>query len=192
MNFDATSYTRAETLTLSQKMSGGGVFATEIGDLAVTAHAPGVFRLRIGPSTKPDYGLLVQKPALTAPLEPLPDGGYALAAGEARLELRPKPLRLRLLYKGREILTSITDEHFRGWTRLPTFGHGKQGWTAALALTSGESFYGLGEKFGPLDRRSQLVTSQVEDALGVNTELAYKNAPFGWSPRGWEIGRAHV
>ena len=112
---------------------------------------------------------------------------HAHAAGEARLELRPKPLRLRLLYKGREILTSITDEHFRGWTRLPTFGHGKQGWTAALALTSGESFYGLGEKFGPLDRRSQLVTSQVEDALGVNTELAYKNAPFGWSPRGWGL-----
>ncbi len=187
MRFDATAYTRAETLNLSRKTPSGGIFSTEIGDLAVSAHAPGVFRLRFGPQTKPDYGLLEQKAALTSDLETLPDGGYALNAGEARLELRTKPLRLRLLRGGREILTSITDEHFRGWTRLPTFGHGPQGWTTALALLSGEAFYGLGEKFGPLDRRGQLVTSQVEDALGVNTELAYKNTPFGWSPRGWGV-----
>jgi alpha-D-xyloside xylohydrolase len=187
MRFDATAYRRADTLTLREPKPGGGVFTTEIGELVVSAQAPGVFRLRFGPDTKPDYGLLVQKGTLAAPLEPLPDGGYALSAGEARLELRPKPLRVRLLHKGREILTSITDEHFRGWTRLPTFGHGPDGWTAALALASGEAFYGLGEKFGPLDRRGQLVTSQVEDALGVNTELSYKNAPFGWSPRGWGL-----
>ena len=44
------------------------------------------------------------------------------------------------------------------------------------------SVYGLGEKFGPLDKRGQLIHSQVEDALGVNTGLAYKNTPFAWSP----------
>jgi len=42
--------------------------------------------------------------------------------------------------------------------------------------------YGLGEKFGSLDKRGQLIHSQVEDALGVNTGLAYKNTPFAWSP----------
>ena len=41
--------------------------------------------------------------------------------------------------------------------------------------------YGLGEKFGPLDKRGQLIHSRVVDALGVNTDLAYKNAPFAWS-----------
>ena len=55
-------------------------------------------------------------------------------------------------------------------------------WTAAFALASGEPVYGLGEKFGPLDKRGQLIHSQVEDALGVNTGLAYKNTPFAWSP----------
>jgi alpha-D-xyloside xylohydrolase len=55
-------------------------------------------------------------------------------------------------------------------------------WTASLALASGEAVYGLGEKFGPLNKRGQLVHSHVDDALGVNTGLSYKNAPFAWSP----------
>ena len=82
------------------------------------------------------------------------------------------------------IAGSITDEHFRGSTRLPTFGRARQGgqWTAALALASGEPVYGLGEKFGPLNKRGQLIHSQVADALGVNTGLSYKNTPFAWSP----------
>ena len=82
------------------------------------------------------------------------------------------------------MLTSITDEHFRGWTRLPSFGRVKRGglWTAAVALASGEPVYGLGEKFGPLNKRGQLIHSQVEDALGVNTGLSHKNTPFAWGP----------
>jgi len=89
-----------------------------------------------------------------------------------------------VLWQGNPVLTSITDEHFRGWTRLPTFGRSQRGglWTASVALQSGEAVYGLGEKFGPLDKRGQLIHSQVEDALGVNTGLAYKNTPFAWSP----------
>ena len=93
-------------------------------------------------------------------------------------------MRFRLLWKGEPVLRSITDEHFRGWTRLPSFGRSQRGglWTAALALQSGEPVYGLGEKFGPLDKRGQLIHSQVEDALGVNTGLSYKNVPFAWGP----------
>src|SRR4029077_12229150 len=70
-----------------------------------------------------------------------------------------------------------------GFARLPTFGRAARGglWTSAFALESGEAVYGLGEKFGPLNKRGQVVHSQVEDALGVNTGLAYKNAPFAWS-----------
>src|SRR6266481_3420615 len=55
-------------------------------------------------------------------------------------------------------------------------------WVSAFALASGEPVYGLGEKFGPLNKRGQIVHSQVADALGVNTGLSYKNAPFCWSP----------
>ena len=82
---------------------------------------------------------------------------------------------------------SITDEHFRGWTRLPAFGRDAYRWIAAFSLSSGEPVYGLGEKFSPLNRRGQLLHSHVEDALGVNTGLSYKNAPFCWSPEGWGV-----
>lgn len=186
---DPRQCTRLEGLTLAERTRSGGRFTVGDGDkvaLELSAHAPGVFRLRFGPRTKPDYGLL----AAPEPSGPVPElreveGGFKLFAGRYALKLKDKPLRLHLTGPGGSIVESITDQHFRGWSRLPCFGRGDSGWTAALALESGESVYGLGEKFGRLDRRGSLLTSRAEDALGVNTELAYKNVPFCWSPRGW-------
>src|SRR5436190_1775744 len=40
--------------------------------------------------------------------------------------------------------------------------------------------YGLGEQFGPLDKRGQLVRSQVENPQGANSGLASKQTPFAW------------
>lgn len=182
---DFSDFTRIAALTPDQP----GFFKTDTGqDLAISAIAPGVFRLRIGPKTKPDYGLL------ESPLPNIPhkafqkDDVHGFRAGtNARLEILQNPLRIRLFQRNRLILESILDEHFRGWTRLPTFGHHHHKWTAAFALAEGEAVYGLGEKFGPLNRRNQLVISRAEDALGVNTELSYKNIPFCWSPNGWGI-----
>lgn len=170
------------------RRTGEAAFATDAGELAVSAVASGVVRVRLGPNTKPDYGLLATPPPAPPPaaLREI-DGGFCLTAGSAILEVRADPLRIRLTRDNVEALTSITDRHFRGVPRLPAFGKGAGGWTAAFALEDGEAVYGLGEKFGPLDRRGQLVVSWVEDALGVNTELSYKNAPFCWSPRGWGV-----
>ena len=68
------------------------------------------------------------------------------------------------------MLRSITDEHFRGWTRLPAFGRDAVcDGSPLFTLSSGEPVYGLGEKFSALNRRGQLLHSHVEDALGVNT-----------------------
>jgi alpha-D-xyloside xylohydrolase len=184
LHFDPTNYVRLEDPHPIDTSSAGASFATSTGDLLeVTSYGPGVFRLRMGPHSKPDYGILVgkSKPCTVA----VPQSGITtFTAGEATLEIGGGPLRFRLTWRGRQVAGSITDQHFRGFARLPTFGRIKQGgeWTAALALASGEAVYGLGEKFGPLDKRGQLVHSQVEDALGVNTGLAYKNTPFAWSP----------
>jgi alpha-D-xyloside xylohydrolase len=184
MQLDPTAYLRLEAPHSLGTTASGASFATSSGDiLEVSAFGPGSFRLRLGPTTRPDYGIVVgrAKPCKTTQLD---SGAWSFASGDATLEVTGVPLRVRLTWKGATVLESITDEHFRGWTRLPTFGRLRQGglWTAALALASGEAVYGLGEKFGPLNKRGQLIHSQVEDALGVNTGLAYKNTPFAWGP----------
>lgn len=183
MQLDPTAYLRLEAPHSLGKSPSGASFATSSGDiLEVSSFGPGIFRLRVGPTTRPDYGIVTGRAKACTVSEH--DGTWTFASGDASLELTGVPLRVRLLWKGASVLASITDEHFRGFTRLPTFGRLRQGglWTAAFALTSGEPVYGLGEKFGPLDKRGQLIHSQVEDALGVNTGLAYKNVPFAWSP----------
>jgi hypothetical protein len=93
-----------------------------------------------------------------------------IRAGDTCLELTGEPLQLRLLHEGQPILGSITDQHFRGFTRLPVIGRarGAAQWVSAFALASGEAVYGLGEKFGPLNKRGQIIQSHVVDALGVN------------------------
>ncbi|MEP7183164.1 MAG: alpha-xylosidase [Betaproteobacteria bacterium] len=184
MYFDPAAYLRIDAPHAMGTTGSGASFATSTGDiLEVSCYGPGVFRLRLGPNTRPDYGL-VQGRAQPCTVAKGAQGEWTFTAGDATLEVTGTPLRFRLVHKGAPVLGSITDEHFRGWTRLPTFGrvrHGGQ-WTAAFALASGEPVYGLGEKFGPLNKRGQLIHSQVVDALGVNTGLAYKNTPFAWSP----------
>jgi alpha-D-xyloside xylohydrolase len=184
MLIDAGAFLRLESPQSLGASASGASFATSTGDvLDVSCYGPGVFRLRAGPNTKPDYGLVVGKTKACAVAREA-DGRFTFASGDATLEIAVAPFSFRLLHRGATVLASITDEHFRGFLRLPPLGRLRQGgqWVAALALASGEAVYGLGEKFGPLDKRGQLVHSQVVDALGVNTGASYKNAPFAWSP----------
>lgn len=158
--------------------------------LSIAAHAPGILRLRIGTPTLPDYGLLaIAEPEGELRVEPDADG-WRVDAGALSLTILANPLRIALRHEGRAVLGSITDQHFRGRSRLPAFGlddAARRLWCASFALASDTAVYGLGEKFGPLDKRGQLVRGRAEDALGVNTELAYKNIPFCWSPDGWGL-----
>ena len=184
MYLDPTAYLRLEIQATFGTSGSGASFATSTGDLLeVAAFGEGTFRMRFGPNTRPDYGIIVGRTRACS-VETSAPGTWAFRNGDATLELTGAPLRFRLLWKGVPVLTSITDEHFRGWTRLPAVGRVQRGglWTAALALQSGEAVYGLGEKFGPLNKRGQVIHSQVEDALGVNTGLSYKNVPFALSP----------
>ncbi|HSC98435.1 MAG TPA: TIM-barrel domain-containing protein [Casimicrobiaceae bacterium] len=183
MHLDPSAHLRIEAHQSIDTSAFGASFATSSGDiLEVSSFGNGVFRLRMGPRTLPDYGIVQQA---AEPCDATQDatGPWRFIAGDAALELTRAPLRFRLLWKGEPIFGSITDQHFRGFLRFPPFGRLRQGglWTAAFALRSGEHVYGLGEKFGPLDKRGQLIHSQVEDALGVNTGLSYKNTPFAWS-----------
>ena len=184
MDLDPDDYLRLDVGASLGTTSGGASFATSSGDiLDVECFGPGAFRLRVGPHTQPDYGLVVARAQGCSVAQRLP-GTWTFTSGDSTLEIGGSPLAIRLAWNGGVVLRSITDEHSRGSTRLPTFGRLRQGglWSAAFALASGEPVYGLGEKFGPLDKRGQLVHSQVQDAYGVNTGAAYKNTPFAWSP----------
>ena len=184
MQLDPADYLRLDVPHSLGATAAGASFATSSGDiLDVECFGPGLFRLRVGPATRPDYGIVVARAKGCTVGQRLP-GTWTFTSGDTALEISGAPLRIKLSWNNGVVLRSITDEHFRGWTRLPTFGRLRQGglWSAAFALASGEPVYGLGEKFGPLDKRGQMIHSHVHDALGVNTGLAYKNTPFAWSP----------
>jgi alpha-D-xyloside xylohydrolase len=167
-------------------------------NFALATCGKGIFRLRMNPVAKPDYGLV--SPTIdTAAAVVQGDSSVSISAGSATLTLASDvthAISLTLQYKGNTLLTSITDEQFRGMakpleaTRLPAFGLTPQRAVASFALSSDTPVYGLGEKGGALNKRGQLVSSRVEDALGVNTDLSYKNTPFAWAitPNGcWGI-----
>jgi alpha-D-xyloside xylohydrolase len=184
MFFDSTYFARLDAPQSLGATASGAAFATSTGDmLEVSCYGPGVFRLRAGPHTRPDYGL-VQGRTKACTTRRDDDGQWSFGAGDTAFEIGGSPIRFRLLYKGIPVLESTTDLRFDGTTSLPALARLRQRgqWMAAFALASGEPVYGLGEKFGPLNKRGQLIHSQVVDARGVNTGLAYKNAPFAWSP----------
>ena len=167
--------------------------------VSVTSYGAGVFRLRVNPIAKPDYGLVVAQAESGTGATERDDSSLKIKSGRATLALASDAshaLNLTLQYKGKTLLTSITDEQFRGMakpleaTRVATFGLTPTQAVAAFALSSDAPVYGLGEKGGALNKRGQLVSSRVEDALGVNTDLSYKNTPFAWAitPNGcWGI-----
>jgi hypothetical protein len=62
MQLDTTAYLRLDaTSSLGTSVSGAS-FATSTGDiLEVGCFGPGVLRVRVGPNTRPDYGLVVAR-----------------------------------------------------------------------------------------------------------------------------------
>jgi alpha-D-xyloside xylohydrolase len=156
------------------------------GPLRVTALAAGV-RLRLGAGPRPVYPILAGEPSERAATLVERDGAAVLTWDEFTLTLGARPLSFRLERLGQAVQRSPGDGHFAREFRLPPFARLDGGWLAAFELASGERVYGLGEKWGPLDKRGQLVRSLIFDALGVNGERSYKNCPLAWSPRGWAV-----
>ena len=119
MQIDFTKFVRAATL----RPAGTGRFETEIGTLAV-ARRGGDWRLTFGTATKPDYGLVDSRGFEPAAGHEVTPGIFRFGDETDWLEFATEPLRVRFGRKGwlDDPLTSITDEHFRGWTRVPTAG----------------------------------------------------------------------
>ncbi|MBY0421398.1 MAG: hypothetical protein K2Q06_03770, partial [Parvularculaceae bacterium] len=172
--------------TSSPRLDGNAVtIETQIGTLTATLHPFGA-RLRFGVRAN-DYGLLVA-PVSGSSKSVSEDGATVVIEGAGhRLTIDKETLAFTLDKGGRRIQRSASDGHFVRKFRLPPFARTSNGWLAHFELETGEPVYGLGEKWGPLDKRGQLIRSWNSDALGVNAEISYKNAPFCWSPQGWGV-----
>jgi alpha-D-xyloside xylohydrolase len=165
---------------------------TQYGDLYFSI---GDFGLRIttnlsvaeNTNSHTDYAILKQTPN-KFPLSLKQDDEHTeISAGEYRLQIGHKPLSIAL-YCGAELIQcSATDGHFVRRHRLPPFTKTDNGWLINLELGPEESVYGLGEKWSKLDKRGQLIRSYNHDALGVNSEKSYKNTPYAWSLKGWNV-----
>jgi alpha-D-xyloside xylohydrolase len=158
---------------------------TSGGELAITLHTFGA-RLRLGPTAR-DYGILVAPPA-ALDVDLSDDGERTrIAAGDLVLTLEHAPLAFTLDRGGRRVQSSPSDAHFVRRYRLPPFAQLDHGWLLSLELGHATRVYGLGEKWGRLDHRGELIRSFNHDALGANAERSYKNTPFAWSPDGWGV-----
>ncbi len=156
---------------------------TDAGTLRLSLHAGGL-RLRLGPEL-PDYGILVAPPAALPPEVEATGQGTRLRAGDVEVLLGHAPLCFEFRHRGRRVQASPSDGHFVRRFRVPPFARLGEGYLVALELGHETPVYGLGEKWGRLDKRGQLLRSWNSDALGVNAEVSYKNTPFAWSPDGW-------
>jgi alpha-D-xyloside xylohydrolase len=171
---------------------GAAHFESRVGTLEVSAPAQDILRMRIQRGIVVDYGILsdperLARQAARARLRV--KGGETINLKTGRLELifEQNPVRLAIRRRGEVLLASADDRTISGGLRLLPLAASDEGWLVSLALETGESIFGLGEKFGQLNRRGQLIESWNRDATGVNAELSYKNVPFAWSPRGWGV-----
>lgn len=182
-----TALQALSSLGEARRGDSGWCFDADLGPLRLEAFSEGIFRLRLGECVAPDYGFLAaQADARGVEIHQSDDAWQVTYAGNT-ISIAADPLHLALYRDDDCVLTSTTDGHFVRPQRLPALARSEAGWFIALALQSGEPIYGLGEKWGPLNRRGQLLISRAEDSLGVNAEVSYKNCPFAWSPLGWGL-----
>ena len=199
---------RLEWLENAGLNAGIASFETNAGIFQVSAPGNDLLRLRLereAGQPVPDYGILVDPEALAAQAASadirIDDRSKAGSGaddihvyvgqpgtpGFIELVLTQQPLRLAVYRGGKLMLESTTDRTIRGGLRLAPLAASPEEWLISLALPSGEHVFGLGEKFGSLDKRDQLVENWNRDATGVNAEISYKNVPFAWSPNGWGV-----
>ncbi|TMO73402.1 alpha-xylosidase [Pseudoalteromonas sp. S3785] len=174
-------------LTAEPKLQGHVlVLPTQFGEVSVTISQFGL-RLNAGSTHDETFKILTTTPSnLPLSLNKL-DQGFAATAGEYRLEFYSDPFHFKLYKNDKLVQQSATDGHFVRQHRLPPLAKTDSGWILSLELNYDEAVYGLGEKWGKLDKRGQLIRSYNHDALGVNAEKSYKNTPYAWSPEGWNL-----
>ncbi|MED5489484.1 MAG: alpha-xylosidase [Pseudomonadota bacterium] len=162
------------------------IVPTQYGELSLSISQFGL-RIQSDVNAADDFGMLTQAPERLSLVLSGDQSHSTLVAGDYRLEVFAAPLHFKLYKNDVLVQQSATDGHFVRQHRLPPFAKTDKGWLVSLELSYDEAVYGLGEKWGKLDKRGQLIRSYNHDALGVNAEKSYKNTPYAWSPEGWNL-----
>ncbi len=169
------------------------LFSTSAGILEIGFWDEDIVRIRLGDATVNQYPIIVGKPAGKIVTYSFEEGNHLIRCGLGELYLDPGspegdgsgvPFSLTFIHNGRTVIQPSPDGHFVRRFRIPPFAKTDSGWFFSIALQPGAPIYGFGEKFASLDKRGQKLVSWAEDALGVNGEVCYKNAPFCWTPCG--------
>ena len=162
------------------------VLQTEAGPLEISLYQFGA-RFRFGAPLSAEYGMLVEEPQAESLTVDYRDQLTLINGAGYSLKIHHNPFSFELFKGSSLVQRSSTDGHFVRRFRIPPIAKVDKGWFFGLDLDASEPIYGLGEKWGRLDKRGQLVRSYNHDALGVNGEISYKNTPFAWSPSGWGV-----
>ncbi len=181
-NIDALEIVDARLASPSQLVldTPAGVLRVELCDIGV--------RIRSQSERDFDYDILCNPPVAKPLHLEKSDDRCVVTDNELRLTIHFKPFAYELSsLSGRLLSQSPTDGHFVRRHRVPPLAKLEGAWVFSADLKSSEAIYGLGEKWGGLNKRGQLIRSYNSDALGVNAEISYKNTPFIWSPEGWGI-----
>ena len=161
--------------------------------------AGGAFRMRLGPNTRPDYGLLVGRARAVHDVRSRRRSCGRSPTATPRSRSAARRCASACCGRARRCFTSITDEHFRGWTRLPTFGRvaarravdgGVRARSPASPCTGSARSSARSTSAGSSStRRSRMRSASTPGSR-------YKNTPFAWSPGtgsgAWGAVRAHA
>lgn len=161
-------------------------FPSSEGDMHVSLNASGM-RLKIGQRIAHDYQMIKSLPTSQPLTLNTNNDTTVLNSKDFSVTIHHFPFSFEFKNSKKVIQKTSTDGHFVRRYRLPPLARTNDGWLMSLELNANEPVYGLGEKWGKLDKRGQLIRSFNHDALGVNAEISYKNTPFSWSPQGWGI-----
>ena len=85
MPFDTQDYLRLDVPHSLGTTAAGAAFATSSGDiLDVESFGEGIFRVRVGPNTRPDYGIVAARAKGCTVSQRIP-GAWSFTAGDSRL-----------------------------------------------------------------------------------------------------------
>lgn len=120
------------------------------------------------------------------------DGHLYISNGHIDVVINKNPWLLKIIKDGKEIFSQFgRDNHsFMPYEVCPAgfLYDGDEVYACdSFSLGPHENIYGSGENFGMLNRKGRAITLWNTNALGVNTNRAYKNIPFFHSSKGYAV-----